>query len=109
MEKVWAGARALAVLVAIVGAFVTVPYLGVLLLVLGGLAALGDTAESSMRVYLVAAVLVLGSKELAVIPAVGTYLASIFGSIGTAAVGASVVSITITLYRLTMAEFAAKT
>ncbi|HWE98912.1 MAG TPA: hypothetical protein VG248_03865 [Caulobacteraceae bacterium] len=109
MEKVWAGARALAVVVAIVGAFVTVPYIGVLLLVLGGFAAIGSTAENSMRVYLIAAVLVLGSKELAVIPAVGTYLASIFGSIGTAAVGASVVSIAIGLYRLTMAEFAPKT
>src|SRR5258708_7662048 len=79
MVKLFGGARALAVLVAIAAAFVTVPQVAVILLVLGAIAGLGNSAEDNMRVMVIAIVLLVGSKSLEAIPTVGTYLATIFG------------------------------
>lgn len=97
MEKVYAAARALAVILAIVAAFVEVPQAGVALLVLGGLAAVGNPAEHNIRVYLVTIVLALSAQSLSVLPAVGAPLAAIFGNLGLAFVGASIVAITLGL------------
>ena len=108
MGKLFAGARALAVLVAIIGAFATVPYVAAILLILGGIAAIGNKPEDNLRVYLVATVLLLGAKQLEGIPAIGAVLAVIFANIGTGALGASVVGISLNLYRLTMAAFGGK-
>jgi hypothetical protein len=106
MKQVYAGARVLALVVAILGAFVTLPYAATILLVLGAISVIGNAPEENMRTYAVAIVLLVGSKELAAIPAVGTDLATIFGGIGTAAFGASALGVLLALYRLTMAAFA---
>ena len=105
MDKVYAGARALAVLVAIASAFVTIPYVATILLILGGIAAIGNKPEDNIRLYLVAIVLLVGAKELAVIPSVGSYLAVIFGNIGIGAFGAAAVASLIAIWRLTTEAF----
>jgi hypothetical protein len=98
LNKLYAVARLLAVVVAIAAAFVTIPYVAAILLVLGGVAGVGVAKEDRTRLYLVALLLVGGSKLLEGIPSVaGTYLAAIFGSLGTAYVGASVVALTLSL------------
>jgi len=94
LEKLYAAARALAVLVAIIAAFVELPYAVVILLVLGGLSAVD---EDNVKTYLIAIVLAIGAQALNAIPAVGTQLAAIFAGIGTAAIGGSIVAVTLTL------------
>ncbi|HEV2365283.1 MAG TPA: hypothetical protein VGS12_13930 [Caulobacteraceae bacterium] len=105
MTKIYAAARALAVLVAIAAAFATIPSVAVILLVLGGIAGIGNTAEDNMRVFLVAIVLMVGAASLKAIPSVGDYLTTIFTGIGTAAFGASVVGVCMGLWRRTMADW----
>jgi hypothetical protein len=97
MDKIYAAARAIAVILAIATAFVAIPNAALLLLVLGGISAIGNDSEKNSRTYLIAIVLTLGAKTLEVIPAAGAALATIFASLGTAAIGASMVAITITL------------
>ena len=97
MEKIYSASRALAVLLAIVAAFVAVPHIAVLLLVFGGVAAIGNNSEMNSRNYLIAIVLTVGAKALEVIPVAGAPLASIFANIGIAYIGASVVAVTLTL------------
>jgi hypothetical protein len=98
LNKLYAVARLLAVVVAIAAAFVTVPYVATLLLVLGAIAGVGVAKEDRTRLYLVALLLVMGSKLLEGLPApAGTYLAGIFGNLGAAYVGASVVALTLSL------------
>ncbi len=108
MVKLYGAARALAVLVAIAAAFVTVPQVAVILLVLGAIAGLGNSAEYNMRVMVIAIVLLVGSKSLEAIPEAGTYLATIFGGIGIAAFGSVVTGVVLGLYRRTMTDFTGK-
>lgn len=101
MNNVSAAARACAIIVAIASAFVTVPLIASLLLIFGGIAAIGNSSEKNNKNFLMAIVLTLGAKSLQTIPFAGSYLATIFASLGIAFVGASIVAITITLgYRL---------
>jgi len=101
MEKIAAVARVFAVLLAIVSAFVVNPLIAPILLVLGGIAAIGNTSERNSKNYLITIVLILGAATLRAIPYAGEYLASMFEALGIAFVGASIVSITITLeYRI---------
>ena len=95
MDKLCALARALAILVAIIAAFVAIPQAAVILLVLGGISAICNTPEDNMRLYLVTVLLILGAKGLEVIPAVGPSLAMIFTNIGVATLGYSIVAISI--------------
>src|SRR5215470_4904179 len=102
MQKLYAGARALAFLVAIVGAFVTIPMVALILVVLGGVSAVGNKPEDNIRVYLVATVFTVAAKGLEAVPAAGTYLAAIFGGVGLAALGAAAVAATLAILRMTM-------
>lgn len=95
MEKFCALSRALAILIAIIAAFVAIPQTAVILLVLGGISAICNTPEENMRLYVVTLVLILGAKTLEVIPAIGTQLAAIFTNIGIATLGFSIVAISI--------------
>jgi len=92
-----AAARALAVILAIVSAFISVPLTPPLLLVLGGIAAIKNNSEKNSRNFLMTIVLILGAKTLSVIPVIGSYLATIFASLGIAFIGASIVAIVVTL------------
>jgi hypothetical protein len=98
LSKLFAAARALAVLLAVVGAFVTIPYLVPVLLVLGAISAITNTPENNGRVFVITIVLLLGAKSLGDIPAVGTWLSAIFGNLGTALVGASMMAIALGAY-----------
>ena len=95
MDKVCAIARALAIAIAVVAAFVAIPQTAAILLVLGAIAAICNTAEDNLRIYLSTLVLILGAKALEAIPAAGAPLATIFGNIATALIGASVMAITL--------------
>jgi hypothetical protein len=88
MTKLYATARVLAVLLAIVAAFATIPYASALLVVFGAVSVVGNTADQNSRTYLSTLVLLAGAATLGGIPQVGSYLASIFGGLGTAGVGA---------------------
>jgi hypothetical protein len=99
LQKVCAAARALAVLLAVVAAFVTVPYAPVLLLALGFISAITNTPENNARVFTITIVLLLGAKGLSVIPApIGDDLAAIFGNLGLGVLGASMMAILLGLY-----------
>jgi hypothetical protein len=101
MNKISAAARACAIITAIASAFVSAPLIPTLLLIFGGIAAIGTSAENNSKNILMAIVLILGAKTLETIPFAGSYLATIFASLGIAFVGASIVAVTITLgYRL---------
>ena len=93
MDKVCALARLIAVLLAIISPFVAIPQLAAILLVLGGISAITNTAEDNMRIYIVTVVLILGAKTLEALPTVGVPLATIFGNLGVALVGVSIVAI----------------
>lgn len=98
MDKVSAIARAIGVLLAIVAAFVTIPLVATILLVLGAIAAITNTAEDNTRLYTITVVLFLVAKSVAVIPTVGPYLASIFVNLDTALIGASLMAVALGLY-----------
>ena len=97
MDKISAVGRLLAVILAIASAFVSSPLMVPLLLIFGGIAAIGNTPDRNSKNYQMAIILVLGAKMLEAIPFTGPYLATIFASLGVAFVGASMVAITITL------------
>ena len=97
MAEISAAARALAVILSIISAFITVPLTAPLLLVFGGIAAIKNDSEKNSRNFLITIVLLLGAETLRVIPAIGPQLATIFTSLGIAFVGASFVAIVITL------------
>lgn len=99
MDKICAVARGLAVLLAIVAAFVTIPYAVPILLVLGAISAITNTPDQNRTIFLITIVLLLGSKALTDLPTVGTYLSSILGNLGTALVGASMLAIAIGAFR----------
>jgi hypothetical protein len=97
MNRISAVGRLLAVLLAIASAFVSSPIIVPLLLIFGGIAAIGNTPERNSKNYMITVVLLLGSNTLEAMPYVGSYLATIFMALGAAFVGASIIAITITL------------
>jgi len=97
MNEICAAARALAVILSITSAFISVPLTAPLLLLFGGIAAIRNDSEKNTRNFIITIVLLLGAPTLAALPAVGPHLATVFASLGTAFVGASIVAITITL------------
>jgi hypothetical protein len=106
MDKVYGSARVLAVVLAIAAAFLTVPSIAVALLALGAISAFGNTPEDNVRVFLVAIVLSIGAKSLDAVPLIGVRLDAIFTGIGTAAIGASLVGVTLGLARRIHADWA---
>jgi hypothetical protein len=97
MNKLSAVGRLLAVVLAIASGFVSNALIIPLLLIFGGIAAIGNTPERNSKNYLITVVLLLGSNTLEAMPYVGSTLAAIFMSLGAAFVGASIIAITITL------------
>lgn len=97
MERFSAVGRALAVILAIVSAFVSNPIIAPLLLLFGGIAAIGNTPERNIKNYQMAIILVVGSSLLESVPYIGARLDAAFSALGIAFVGASMVAITITL------------
>ena len=62
-----AAARALAVILAIVSAFISVSLTAPLLFVFGGIAAIKNNSEKNSRNFIITVVLILGAKTLQVL------------------------------------------
>jgi hypothetical protein len=86
------------IVIAIVGAFVAIPYAAALLLILGLVVGVGILAEHHVRVMVSALVLSGLSTVFEAIPALGHYLAVIFANIGVLATGAAFMIILRNLY-----------
>ena len=89
----------IALAIAIVGAFTDVPYAGLLLVLLGAVAAFGIAAEDHVRVLVSALVLHLLSGELMHIPEAGEYLAAIFSAFATFAAGVALMLVSRNVWR----------
>ena len=85
--------------IAIIGAFVEIPYSGMLLVLLGLIGGFAIAAEDHVRVLVSALVLSQLSGVLMNIPEIGIYLASIFQGAGTFAAGASIMIISRNIWR----------
>ena len=96
MNKICAIARLLAVVLSVASAFVFVPKLAAVLLVLGGISAINGNTEQNARTFLITIVLLLAPNALPDLPVLGPPLKIIFVFLGTAAIGASIVAIAIT-------------
>jgi len=89
----------LAVLLAIVGAFVTIPYLAAMLVVLGLIGGVCIAGEDHVRVIVSALALTALAGVLGNIPAVGHYLNGIVANLGLMASGAAIIIILGNVYR----------
>ena len=89
----------IAIAIAVVGAFVDIPYAGLLLVVLGLIGGYAIAAEDHVRVLVTALVLTSLSGVLMNIPSLGEYLTSIFSAAGTFVAGAALTIITRNIWR----------
>ena len=89
----------LAIAIAIVGAFVEIPYAGLLLVLLGLIGGYAIAAEDHVRVLVTALVLTSLSGVLMNIPEIGRYLTAIFSAAGTFVAGAAITIITRNVWR----------
>lgn len=105
LNKLYAVARVLAILVAIAGAFVVVPNAALLLVVLGIVAGVGVSSDDAMRVMITALVLSGGAKVVEAIPQVGAGLGGVLSSLGTAYMAAALTAIVISLAMKTKSDW----
>lgn len=78
-----------ALAICVIGAFMEIPYSGLLLVLLGLVGGVGIATEDSVRVIVTALALASLSGVLMNIPELGSYLTAIFSAFGTVAAGAS--------------------
>jgi hypothetical protein len=100
--KVVGLARALAIILAVITAFVAIPNLNValVLVVLGLIAGIAYSDETATRLFLAVLVLPLVSAALNTIPAVGEQLGAIATNVALAAAGAAATFVAIRLFNL---------
>jgi hypothetical protein len=107
LNKIYMISTLLAVILAIVTAFVSIPMSAAALLILGGIGALNNPPDLRLRIYGATIVLILGAKSLSAIPMAGDYLAAIFAGVAIALTGASVVGVTLGIYQLARTNLSA--
>jgi hypothetical protein len=83
----------IAVLLAIVGAFVTIPYVAAILVILGLFVGLSIIPDHHVRVMVSALVLAGLSHTLDAIPQIGSYLATILSNFGVFVAGGALMII----------------
>ena len=83
-----------AIAIAVIGAFVEIPYAALALLLLGLVVGISIATEDSVRVLLTALVLVSLSHMFTNIPELGLYLTKIFTAAGTFVAGGALMLIT---------------
>lgn len=88
-----------AIAIAVVGAFIEIPYAGLLLVLLGLAAGFAMAAEDHVRVLVSALVLTSLSGVLMNIPELGQYLTSIFSAAGTFAAGAALMIVSRNIWK----------
>jgi hypothetical protein len=89
----------LGIAIAVIGAFVEIPYAGLLLVLLGLIGGYAMATEDHVRVLVSALVLAALSGVLTNIPEIGSYLTSIYSAAGTFAAGAGLMIITRNVWR----------
>ena len=89
MEKVSGLASALAIVLAVIAGFVAIPGvdMNLVILVLGIVGGIAAAQDGAIRIYLAVLVLPAVGAALGGLPALGEYLAAIFGYLGVAAAG----------------------
>lgn len=99
MDKISNIAILIALLIAIAAAFVAIPSVTAVLLILGGIGGLNtaDKPDFRLRIYGATIVLLLGAHLLTDIPVIGAMLAAIFTGLAAAFVGLSVVAISLAI------------
>ncbi len=88
-----------AIAIAVLGAFIEIPYASLLLVLLGLVAGYAIAAEDHVRVLVSALVLTSLSGVLMNVPELGQYLTSIFSAAGTFAAGAALMIVTRNVWR----------
>src|SRR5262245_50440169 len=86
------------VAIAIIGAFVTIPYAAAALVILGLIAGLTIVGEQHVRVIVSALALTALAGTLTAIPTIGSYLTAIVGSLGVLAAGAAIMIVLRNMY-----------
>lgn len=86
-------------LLAVVAAFVDVPYAGAALVLIGAFVGWAIAAEDHVRVIVSAVALAGLSGVLREIPQAGDYLASIYGNVSQVTAGAALMIISCNIYR----------
>ncbi len=89
----------LGLLVAVVGAFVTIPYAALILLVLGLVIGFGVAADHNVRVIVSAIALSMFAGAFEAVPGAGMYLKGIVAAIGQLAAGAALYVILNNIYQ----------
>jgi hypothetical protein len=89
----------LGLVVAVIGAFVAVPYGALILLVLGLVVGYGVTAEHNVRVIVSAIALSMFAGAFEAVPGVGSYLREIVAAVGQVAAGAALFVILNNMYQ----------
>jgi hypothetical protein len=89
----------ISVLLAIVGAFVAIPYLAAILVVLGLIGGASIAAEDHVRVIVTALALNSLAGVLSNIPEIGHYLTSIVANLGLMVAGGAITIILCNIYR----------
>lgn len=104
MEKVGGLATLLAVLLAIIAAFVAIPGVeaALIILILGIIGGIAADQDGAVRMFLAVLVLPVVGAALGSIPAIGEYLTAIFGNLAVAAAGVAATLIVRRLYDMTM-------
>jgi hypothetical protein len=97
MDRIYSAARAIAVIYAIAGAAVVLPESALVLLILGGISALGSASDDLQRTMITAVALNVCAPLLVNIPSIGQALATIFSGFGMAYAGAAIVGIAMAL------------
>jgi hypothetical protein len=87
-----------ALAVSIVGAFVTIPYIGLILLVIGLIIGFSIVGEHHVRVIVSAIALSMFAGAFSAVPSVGSYLQSIVANIGGLAAGAALAIILLNIF-----------
>ena len=87
-----------ALAVSIVGAFVAIPYIGLILLVIGLIIGFSIAGEHHVRVIVSAIALSMFAGAFSAVPGVGTYLQTIVTNIGALAAGAALSIILVNIY-----------
>lgn len=88
-----------AIAIAVIGAFVEIPYADAILVVLGLAAGYAIAAEDHVRVLVSALVLTALSGVLTYIPGIGAALRDIFSAVGTFAAGAALMIVARNVWR----------
>jgi len=92
-------ARAVALLIAVIGAFVTIPYAALILVLLGVIVGvIGVPPDSRSTNFLMAIVLVTMGGALEPIPVIGGYLTAILAGIGTSVSAAAIAIVVVVIY-----------